>query len=1058
MRALSIAILTSLVCACAPRPAPTEEVEPEASAAAPIASPADTCPSRLRAPELLAGVTPDELTLSYWLAALASQTSLDDELLSPAQVDSANAAMAADVDHGLAGYDVSVPPTAEEVAAELGDRLEFMRAQIESGSYVLASGEPVPPELQGLLQPSAVHGDGELRVVLDTTQVHCAPFTDGLFTRSLDLRIDRNHCSSLRSQEPVRVFPVAGDIWLAKARYTTGWIRADAHLSPIVTDPRMVAALVGPRGTLAEDASLAGVALTPGASVPLDSGEALAFDDAGGRWAPVPAAVRSNARPMTRRAVLEAAFAEVGRAYGWGGGGGGVDCSRFLMDLFSQFGLELPRFSAVQAHAGSFSIDVSSATESDKLRVLDAANRRGVVLLHFPGHIMLYLGRDAGGEPKALHSFAEYVSPCAEPEPGGDSETLFEVDRVTVSNLELGRGSSRRSFIERLTLVTVLGGTPGPELDGAAVWRDAAPMQGGEGATCAGDENAFLIVSPRAPNAEQPLRVIVTAEEDPGPVEIAFTGPDGVRQVPPMTRLPGPPYGFIAEIEAPAAGRWVVAMGDGPRVLECETVDVARRRPAPRSGSGPVWSNRRAWSAHYENLYATWVQALFGYPVEEDLTWTSLDQLTSNAAHNFLYDYYGEREDERLRLGPDCADLPYMLRAYFAWKMGLPYGFRGCSRGRAGRPPSCSNLQTNLMDRGPTGDVDAFQRFAARDVANGVHSASGRTAPADDDTDFYPVALTRESLTPGTVYADPYGHMLIIAGWVPQGIGEYGVLMGADAQPDGTVGRRRFWRGSFLFTPETTDVGAGFKAYRPLVVRGGAPESLTNAELARSSEFAPFSMQQYEGTQDDFYAAVEAVINPRPLDPHEVLASLVDALDESVSRRVNSVDNGEAYMRARGEPVVDMPDGYSIFETVGAWEDFATPSRDMRLLISIDTVRLFPDRVAAAGAQYGLPAAGPELDATVADLRATLDAELASRGFEYTRTDGSAWRLTLAEVVERALALEVAYNPNDCPEHRWGAPEGSDERSTCRRHAPQSQVAKMERYRAWFAARARPPR
>jgi len=28
-----------------------------------------------------------------------------------------------------------------------------------------------------------------------------------------------------------------------------------------------------------------------------------------------------------------------------------------------------------------------------------------------------------------------------------------------------------------------------------------------------------------------------------------------------------------------------------------------------------------------------------------------------------------------------------------------------------------------------------------------------------------------------------------------------------------------------------------------------------------------------------------------------------------------------------------MPEGEKIFETMGAWEDFATPSRDLRLLI-----------------------------------------------------------------------------------------------------------------------------
>jgi hypothetical protein len=45
-----------------------------------------------------------------------------------------------------------------------------------------------------------------------------------------------------------------------------------------------------------------------------------------------------------------------------------------------------------------------------------------------------------------------------------------------------------------------------------------------------------------------------------------------------------------------------------------------------------------------------------------------------------------------------------------------------------------------------------------------------------------------------------------------------------------------------------------------------------------------------------------------------------------------------------------MPDGAAIFETSGAWEDFSTPSRDLHLVIAIDVVQDFPDRVAAAGA------------------------------------------------------------------------------------------------------------
>ena len=68
---------------------------------------------------------------------------------------------------------------------------------------------------------------------------------------------------------------------------------------------------------------------------------------------------------------------------------------------------------------------------------------------------------------------------------------------------------------------------------------------------------------------------------------------------------------------------------------------------------------------------------------------------------------------------------------------------------------------------------------------------------------------------------------------------------------------------------------------------------------------------------------------------------LVDALYEAVSRRVVSVNNGEDFMAKRGFRAIDMPKGYSVFETTGPWEDFSTPARDMRLLISIDTVMGF---------------------------------------------------------------------------------------------------------------------
>jgi hypothetical protein len=93
-----------------------------------------------------------------------------------------------------------------------------------------------------------------------------------------------------------------------------------------------------------------------------------------------------------------------------------------------------------------------------------------------------------------------------------------------------------------------------------------------------------------------------------------------------------------------------------------------------------------------------------------------------------------------------------------------------------------------------------------------------------------------------------------------------------------------------------------------------------------------------------------------------------------------------------------------------------------------------------------------------AELQSALASELAARKVSYARSDGSQWTLSLKDVIDRAGHFEMAYNPNDCVELRWGAPDNSDEASTCRRHAPSAQRAKMTDYRSWFRDRHWPAR
>ena len=60
------------------------------------------------------------------------------------------------------------------------------------------------------------------------------------------------------------------------------------------------------------------------------------------------------------------------------------------------------------------------------------------------------LSRLPRNAPAWLDRLSEWLEPC----PGGP-DTVYRIDRVAVSTLELGRDTSRRSFIERMTRVVV---------------------------------------------------------------------------------------------------------------------------------------------------------------------------------------------------------------------------------------------------------------------------------------------------------------------------------------------------------------------------------------------------------------------------------------------------------------------------------------------------------------------------------------------------------------------------------------------------------------------------
>lgn len=935
--------------------AEAQETEPQEDApasekVAPMIARSANCPADKTATSLLPGIEDADNSPKAW-----SQNK--HVVLSPKAIERQNARFAEPMN------ELDRPVDCATLEANMRTRLASFREKFESGELMFEDGSQ--PGAEDWEKPLKEFSQGcdtanyKQYILLDDATILCGPH-DRPYIRTTngEVRFSRNNCSLGRAQGRIEViYEHSNGLKFVRTRDMWGWLSPSARLSPEADD--RVKGDREARWFTREAMTLAGMSIPKGAFLAGTKGDVLIAKPDGFEQISAKSIkeLTDTHRALTRRDWIETLFIFAGDPYGWGGHDGWRDCSRLMLDTARSFHLRLPRNSKEQAVQTSYYINVAGMAPEDKLKKIEDAARTGIVLLHFPGHIMAWLGKKSDGTPVVFHALSEYVEPCADDAqvpPGERPETLVHVDRVVLSDLSLGEGTSRGSFLERITHVSVL----------TDLTRESAAL------SC----------------------------------RIARLG------------------GVCSEKTAQTSLPWVTT---------------------------------HDWTPQEETMFSAFVERLFDYPDEPDKSWTNLGDVLRDSKHNILYNSLGQNEDIGLRLEPDCADLPYMLRSYYAWKRGLPMGVRKCDRGTNDRAPRCgeASFQDNTAGVNAQGtDAKRFNRYALHVGGYMVHSGNARTALDDDSTDFYPVALDRDSLRPGTTYADPYGHLLIIAQYTPDTPDGPGALLAADAQPDGTITRKRFWRGNFLFAPEIENVGAGFKAFRP-IVNG---HQLTNDELGKKSGFVPYSPEQNQVSRDVFYDRVEAAIHPKPLAISDAIAELTDALRESAEKRVLSVQNGDDYAREHGGSVFVMPRGHAIFETTGPWEDFATPSRDMRMLIAMDAVRDFPDQIARNASRYGLTE--EEAAQAAQDARASIREALEHAQINYINSSGVPVSLSLQTIMERSEALEMAYHPADCNEIRWGAPPDSAEYKTCSRTASAAERAKMNDMRKWFKLRIRPPR
>ena len=209
-------------------------------------------------------------------------------------------------------------------------------------------------------------------------------------------------------------------------------------------------------------------------------------------------------------------------------------------------------------------------------------------------------------------------------------------------------------------------------------------------ATCPEVADLTILSSPMAPWKGAPLRIMVATEK---PVEgtLSLTAPDGSVAATSPDRHGGEPYSWFAEVATPATGTWHATLAsDGCAPVAREVVVSAQKPQSPQTPAGRIWQVRGSWNSTMELLFSAWIEKLFDAPPDQDLSWKAWHEVLKDQSRNFLFNYLGRNEDNvTVSLRPDCADFVYFLRAYFAFKMGLPFGYSNCSRGTGGKPPKC---------------------------------------------------------------------------------------------------------------------------------------------------------------------------------------------------------------------------------------------------------------------------------------------------------------------------------------------------------------------------------
>jgi hypothetical protein len=468
---------------------------------------------------------------------------------------------------------------------------------------------------------------------------------------------------------------------------------------------------------------------------------------------------------------------------------------------------------------------------------------------------------------------------------------------------------------------------------------------------------------------------------------------------------------------------------------------------------GALWRiTKERWDASDEKAWQEFVAALGAADC-----WT-FDECIKSPANPYRH------TDPKTRFYVDCADMPYVLRAYFAWKNGLPFAWQSAMRSADGpggdiRYSTLGNI-TVARSEVPRTEKGVPAIPILHTLVNVVSTAMfRRNAMADDPvmfSDTYSPRLDRQSIVPGTIAYDVNGHASLVWRVEPGGR-----ILIFSSHPDHSLSRTHLGREFLRTGPE---LGSIFQKFRPIEVVGARRAkngALVGGRIVAASndEIPDFSLEQYtgnppgdphrwrtatwvhEGEQLDFYTYLRTRLSAGELAyrPVEELRAMMQSICFDIRSRKQAIEISTARGIQNMSPPPRLPD--NIYGTHGVWELYSTPSRDARLktafkeMYDLTATFLQMDGEKAPRLDY-------DGDDLAGDLLTAWHEQNAACDISYVNSAGKVVKLTIEDVMNRLYGL--SFDPYHCIERRWGA--RGEELATCRDDAVKTRWYEAQRF------------